>query len=363
MTTVATATAIRAAEAGQKTLLMGASASLSLSDMLGIESKGAIVNISKNLDVIQIDALREVKERWGIIQSYMADLAVSRGMERISAEEMIVFPGIEFMASMAYVYEAERGGKYDLLVIDTSSVSDTLRLLRIQDTFGRYADFMLEFLKSTKGFGKALIGRVAGIPMPSDKVIELFEEIVQTMNSAADIFEDPNKTSVRLVMGPDKLSYLEARRAYTQICFFNRPVDAIILNNTYCENKIDAEAITKEFKPLKVFVTPHISGGLEGSKSLSDFGKAIYGKDVPQTIYNPESPLTFSESGGEKTMRLRLPFVSKNDVELFKSADDAILIHMGDLKNRIPLPWAHTGIKLAGADMEGDALVIRFRGG
>ncbi|NLL94900.1 MAG: ArsA family ATPase [Thermoplasmatales archaeon] len=362
-TTVAAATAIRAAEMGQRTLLMGASASLSMSDLLGVDTGGSIVNVSENLDAIRIDALREVKERWGIVQDYIADLAVSRGMERLSAEEMIVFPGIEFMASMAYVYEAEAGGEYDLVVVDTSSVTDTLRLLRIQDTFGKYTDFMLEILKTSKGFGRSFAARMVGIPVPSDRLIATVEDVLLTMEAAAEIYEDPEKTSVRLVMGPDRLSGMEARRAYTQICFFNRPLDAVVVNSTYCEGEVDAKAVAKEFEPLKVLTAPHVPGGAGDLEGLSALGKAIYGKDRPDTLYNPESPLSFTETDDGMTMRLYLPFVGKEDVELFKSGDSGILIHMGDLKNRITLPKAYSGAKLTGADMEGGALVIRFRGG
>ncbi len=360
-TTVAVATAMRAAEMGQRTLLMSASASMSLSDVLGVETGGTTINVSKNLDALRIDALHEVKERWGIVQRYIADLAVSRGIERISAEEMIMFPGTEFLASMSYVHEIEERGDYDLVIVDTSSVSDTLRLLRIQDTFGKYADFMLNILRSSKGFGKGFIGRIAGIPMPSDELIELFEGLIMSMDSAAGIYEDPNKTSVRLVMGPDKLSAMEARRAYTQICFFNRPLDAVIVNNTYCEGKVDAESIGKEFEPLKVLVAPHVPGGVEGPDALLSMGRAIYGVEGPHARYNPKKPLSFTESEGEMRMRLRLPFVEKGDVELFKSGDDGILIEMGGLKNRITLPPAYADAKLVGADMEGGALIIRFR--
>lgn len=361
-TTVSVATAIRSADMGKKTLMMSACASESLSDVLGMEMDGTIVHVSDNLDAIRIDAVREVKERWAPVQEYLSELIASRGMDRMSPEEMIMFPGTEFLAAMSYVAEFEASGEYDVVVMDTTAVADTLRLLRIQDTFGRHAGFMHSLLRKSKGFGRGAIGKLVGIPMPSDGLIEMVEGLIRLMDTAAEIYENPDKTSVRLVVTNDELSLAEARRAYTQICFFNRSADAIVRNGAACgSTPVDPGMLAKDFFPLGVISADHVKGGVKGNDALLALGKELYSGSAPYDVFNKEKPLSFSSSGNEMVLTMRLPFVDKRDVELFKSDDDGILMRVGRMKNRIALPESFSGAEIAGAEMKDGLLKIKFR--
>ena len=93
-TSVAAATALRAAAMGHKTVIISTDAAHSLSDALEFQLSGEIATIAKNLDGIEVDIQYELETRWKEIQSYLSDFLASQGMDAVTAKEMAVFPGM-----------------------------------------------------------------------------------------------------------------------------------------------------------------------------------------------------------------------------------------------------------------------------
>ena len=53
------------------------------------------------------------------------------------AEEMSVLPGMDELASLLWIADAPRPGKYDLIVVDAAPTGETLRLLGLPEA-GRW---------------------------------------------------------------------------------------------------------------------------------------------------------------------------------------------------------------------------------
>ena len=92
-TTVAAATAVRAARAGQRTLIMSTDPAHSLADSFDVVIGDDAAEIAPNLWAQQIDAQERLEDNWREIQEYMVQVMNWAGVETIEAEELTVIPG------------------------------------------------------------------------------------------------------------------------------------------------------------------------------------------------------------------------------------------------------------------------------
>jgi arsenite-transporting ATPase len=104
-TSVAAATALKSARMGHRTLVMSTDAAHSLSDSLDMKLSSKIVNIDENLDAIEVDVLFELENRWKEIEKYITNFLIAQGLDDISAKEMAIWPGMELMSALFYIWD------------------------------------------------------------------------------------------------------------------------------------------------------------------------------------------------------------------------------------------------------------------
>ena len=86
-TTIAAATAVRAAERGCRTLVVSADAAHSLGDVLDRRLGPAPLELAPHLHALEIDARAELERHWGSIRSFLVSLFVHQGLEAVVAVE------------------------------------------------------------------------------------------------------------------------------------------------------------------------------------------------------------------------------------------------------------------------------------
>ncbi|HYF11199.1 MAG TPA: ArsA family ATPase, partial [Actinomycetota bacterium] len=94
-TTVAAATAVRAAKAGIRTLVMSTDPAHSLGDSFDLPIGEHATELGENLWAEQIDAQSRLETNWRDIQDYFIQLMNWAGVETIQAEELSVIPGLD----------------------------------------------------------------------------------------------------------------------------------------------------------------------------------------------------------------------------------------------------------------------------
>ncbi|MFH1484977.1 MAG: ArsA family ATPase, partial [Chloroflexota bacterium] len=132
-TSVAAATALRAAEMGHRTVVLSTDAAHSLGDSLDVSLSNEPKLVAPNLWAQEIEMSATVSKYWATIQEWMSALLAWRGMEQIVADEMAVLPGMEELASLLYVIHHYDKGNRDLIVADMAPTGETLRLLSFPD--------------------------------------------------------------------------------------------------------------------------------------------------------------------------------------------------------------------------------------
>ena len=374
-TSTSAATAYRLSELGYKTLLMSTDSAHSLGDSLDMDLGTTVTTVKPNLDALEIDIIHEMKTKWKDIQNYVAAFMLSQGMGEISAEEMAILPGMEMISALFYVNQFEDEGKYDVIVMDTAPTGETLRLLSFPDVTNWYLDKGFGMIKRLMHIARATVGRVMDMPLPSDEVLESVGDIKDNMDRVKVLLEDPKRTTVRLVLNPEKMVIRETMRAYTYLCLYNKNVETLVVNRVLPEEageggffkdkleeqKENMELIHHAFDPMEIKYCEMMRTELRGLDKLKIMADMIYGEEDPYKIYSDRSPMTFVTDAGVDKIIMKMPFVDSNKVELFRLDQSTVMVHVGSQKRNIQLPDALIHSQVIGADFKDDELVIKFK--
>ena len=374
-TSTSAATAYRLSELGYRTLLMSTDSAHSLGDSLDMDLGTDIKNVRPNLDALEIDIIHEMRTKWKEIQNYVAAFMLSQGMGEISAEEMAILPGMEMISALFYVNQFEDEGKYDVIVMDTAPTGETLRLLSFPDVTNWYLDKGFGMIKKLLHIARATVGRVMDMPLPSDEVLESVGDIKDNMDRVKVLLEDPKRTTVRLVLNPEKMVIRETMRAYTYLCLYNKNVETLIVNRVLPEEageggffkekleeqKENMELIHHAFDPMEIKYCEMMRTELRGLDKLKLMADMIYGDEDPYKIYSDRSPMMFVTEKGVDKIVMKMPFVDSSKVELFRIDQSTVMVHVGSQKRNIQLPDALVHAQVIEADFKDDELVIKFK--
>jgi arsenite-transporting ATPase len=89
--------------------------------------------------------------------------------------------------------------------------------------------------------------------------------------------------------------------------------------------------------------------------------KEIYGARNPLERFFEGEPYNIVKENGEYRLTMKLPFVTKEDVELNKLSDE-LIVRVGGFKRHLLLPRQVAASKSVKARLDGQHLCIHFRG-
>ena len=132
-TSVAAGTARRCAARGQRTLVVSTDPAHSLSESLGAELSAEPLQADELLWGQEINAQEEMERHWSGVQEWLSELFMERGVDRISAEELTVPPGMDELFSLLRLQAHHDSGEWDTIIVDCAATGETLRLLSFPD--------------------------------------------------------------------------------------------------------------------------------------------------------------------------------------------------------------------------------------
>jgi arsenite-transporting ATPase len=370
-TSVAAATALRSARMGHRTLVMSTDSAHSLADSLDVPLSSEIVNIEKNLDAIEVDVLFELEHRWKEIEKYVTDFLLAQGLDDINAKEMAIWPGMELMSALFYIWDFCRSDKYDVIILDTAPTAETLRLLSFPDVSDWYFDKVYKVFQRMVRLARVTVGRFMETPLPTKEFMKDIEQLKERMKVVRQFLTDPDITSVRLVVNPEKMVINETKRAYTYLCLYNLTVESLVVNKLlpedmegYFKDKLKEqehymEVIYETFNPLRIFKAEQFQTELVGIPMLELLAEMLYDDEDPTKVFTNEKPMDIYEGEEGTVVSLKLPFSMKEDVELYRS-DDALLIQVGTYKRSVTLPYTLKRREITKAEFKEGRLLITF---
>lgn len=371
-TTLSAATALLSARKGYKTLVISTDAAHSLSDSFEMKLGNTPQKIATNLYGQEVDALEEIEKKWGEIKKYLSEFFASQGIDTIEAEELSVFPGMEELFSLMEIRNYNKTEEYDVIVVDCAPTGDTLRLLSAPEITNWYLKHIFPIHRTAARAVRPIASRVFPFPFPEDSVFEAMKNLTSQLAEMKEILEDAKKTSIRLIINAEKMVIKEAQRAFTFFNLFGYSVDLIIVNrmlpltvyDPYFQNWKNIqenyfEMIEETFSPVPILSADLFDQEVVGISLLKKLAEKVYGQKDPAEIFFSQKPMTIDKGDGCFVLSLHLPFVEKEDLDLYQKGEE-LFIRVGNFKRNILLPRILVNYVINGAKFDKENLRIIF---
>lgn len=371
-TTISAATAVRCAQLGHRTVVLSTDLAHSLADSFDTRLGPEPQVLAENLWAQESDIYYNLDRYWNTVQRWINALFAWRGVGGLVAEELAVLPGMDELANLLWIDTHKKSGKFDVIIVDCAPTGETLRLLSFPEIARWWVEKLLPVHRRMASFLRPVMRTWIGMPLPDDAVYDSVQELFVQLDDMHATLVDPDTTTVRLVLNPEKMVIKEAQRTYTYLNLFGYPSDLVICNrvlpdavkDVYFAEWRDSQAlylqqVKENFAPLPIVEVPLFGREIVGLDSLSELARALYGeRDPTEILYRGRTQIT-EPGDGEFLLKLHLPFTSKGDVHLLTSGDE-LVVHVGRHKRNVILPRALVGLPTRGARFEGDTLTIRF---
>jgi arsenite-transporting ATPase len=373
-TTVAAATAARAARRGHRTLVMSTDPAHSLADSLDFELGSEPTQVADNLWAEQIDSQARLEANWRAIQDYVVSLLNWGGADAIEAEELSVVPGLDELFSLIDINRYHEQGRYDLLVVDCAPTAETLRLLSLPDALSWYIDRLFPSSRRIATVARPLLGRFGNLPpIASDAVFSAVERLYRNLERVRTLLAEPESSTVRLVVNPEKMVVAEARRTYTYLSLFGYRVDAVVVNRLLPDDVTDPyfgkwkeiqadhfRTITESFAPLPILTCRLFDNEMVGLERLDEVATAVYAERDPAAVLAHAKPMRVTkEEGGGYALRLDLPFTEHGDLDVLRKGEE-LYVRVGSFKRNVLLPQALQSLEVVSAALRAGTLVVQF---
>ncbi len=372
-TSVAACTARRCAAAGLRTLVLSTDPAHSLSESLSVELGSEPVPVSERLWGQEVKAQEEMERHWSGVQDWLGELLQERGVDRISAEELTVPPGMDELFSLLRLQAHNESGQWDAIVVDCAPTGETLRLLSFPDVARWWIEKVFPFEKQILAAARPIARSLLDISLPSQAVFADIERLSQSLIAMNEILRDRDRCTIRLVMNPDKMVIGEAMRTFTYLNLYGYLTDAVVVNRLFPAEVGDyfaawrrrqeehLELVHSAFAPVPVLCAPYFEQEVVGTEMLDRLAGALFEDHDPAAVLHDAltQELVVYEDGAR--LRLTLPFATKGDITLKKIGLE-LIVGVGGQKRTIMLPPALAASRPAAATFEDGALQITFDG-
>jgi arsenite-transporting ATPase len=373
-TTVAAATALKAAAMGHRTVVMSTDSAHSLADSFDTPLGPEPVQVAENLWAQESDVYFSIKNFWGIVQEWLTALLVWQGMEELEAEEVAVLPGMEELANLFWVTYHYESGDYDVVIVDCAPTGQTLSLLAFPESARWWVDKVLPVERRVAQIAGPVVRGLTGMPVPGRKVFDAGEELLKRLAHLHDLLLDPEVATVRLVVNPEKMVIKEAQRSFTYLNLYGYVTDAVVCNRLLPREAAGSffsgwrkaqrryrRQIREAFSPLPVLTAPLLEREAVGLERLREMGDYLFGKEDPSRVFYPAVAQEVRPHDGGYVLSLATPFVGKEEIALAQRGDE-LTVRAGAYKRQILLPRVLVGRRATGASKDGDRLSIFFSG-
>lgn len=371
-TTVAAATAIRAAQSGYRTLVTSTDPAHSLADSFAIPLGDAASEVAENLWAEQIDAQSRLEANYRDIQEHVISLLNWMGVDSVEAEELSVIPGLDEIFSLTDMRRHAASGRYDVLVVDCAPTAETLRLLSLPEVMNWYIERIFPIHRGVTKTIRPVLTRMTSMPIPDDRIFAAVERLHRNLEAVRKLLTDEKNASVRLVVNPEKMVIAEARRTYTYLSLFGYRVDAVIANRIMPDEVTDAyfkkwkdihaehlDTIHEAFSPVPILRARLFEQEMVGLELLERMGEEVYGDRDAIRILHKDQPITVKKRGSFYVLSMRLPFVERDNLDVHRKGDE-LFVRAGSYKRNLILPQALQRLDVKQARFVEEGLEIRF---
>jgi arsenite/tail-anchored protein-transporting ATPase len=372
-TSVAAATARIAAAQGVDTVVLSTDPAHSLADCLEVQIGSEPTQIGERLWAQQVAAQDEMERNWAAVQDWLGEMLLERGVDRISAEELTVPPGMDELFSLLQIKRHHEDGRFGCVIVDCAPTGETLRLLSFPDVARWWLQKVFpqssQMLNAARPFARAMLD----VTLPGEAVLDDVQRLVRNLIAMNEILRDNESVSVRLVMTPDRMVVDEARRTFTYLNLYGYLTDAVIVNRVFPEEvgayfgpwrerQLAALADVQDaFAPVPVLRAPYFGEEVVGGEMLDRLGARVFEGLDPSAVLHDALTQELVVGADAAELRLDLPFAEKGDISLKKIGLE-LVVRIDGHKRTLMLPPALGDYRPSGASFDDGALHVTFDG-
>lgn len=391
--TLATATAVRAARAGLRVLIVSTDQAHSTGDVLGTsvvptglpEPTRVLTNLDAGagdaggfLDALALDTLALLEARWREIAGVLVGKFPESDLGNVAPEELSALPGIQEVLGLHEVAELADSGCWDEVVVDCASTADALRMLTLPATFGLYLE---------RGWPRHRRLSQPPADAASAAVVTLVERVADGTGRLSALLADATRVSAHLVLTAERVVAAEAARTLGSLALMGVRVAEMLVNQVllqddsyeyrnlpahpafdwYTERIAEQRAVLDDLDAsigdVALVLVPHLAGEPIGAKALGELLDAARRRDGSPPP-GPLRPLVDRESGSGLDavyrMQLELPQVDPGALALGR-VDDDLVIGSGGMRRRVRLASVLRRCIVIDAHLRAGVLTVRFR--
>ncbi len=367
-TSVAAATARRCAAAGLRTVVLSTDPAHSLSDSLEVDLGAQPTPVGPRLFGQEVQAQEEMERHWESVQDWLGSLLEERGVDKISAEELTVPPGMDELFSLLWIKRHHDEGEFDCVIVDCAPTGETLRLLSFPDVVTWWLERILPGQRRMAPWARTMFD----LPLPGNAVFDDVERLARNLVAMNGILRDRATTSIRLVMNPERMVVKEAMRTFTYLNLYGYLTDAVVVNRVFPPEAAGGyfhawrevqqeqlELVRSAFEPVPVLTGPYFDREVIGPEMLDRLALEVFGTSDPAAVRHAGLTQELSTHNGSATLRVQLPFAERADLSLKKIGLE-VIVRVGAQKRTIMLPPALAAYATSGARFDDGALEISF---
>jgi arsenite-transporting ATPase len=343
----------------------------SLADALDRPLGPEPVLVAENLWAQEVDLYYSMRRYWSNMRELVRTVLRWQGADAVAAEELAALPGMGEASALLWLDQFYTSDDYDTIVLDSAPTGETLTLLTLPQVTQWWLQKAFPFQKAaikTAGFA---LRKTTGIPL--DKGYEELDRLFGKLDTVQKVLQDPQVTSARLVMNPERMVIQEARRAYTYLQLYGYGVDCAIVNRVIPEEAagggvmaryVEAQAgyldeIDASFAPLPTLRVPHLGREVFGFDLLRQIGEGLYADRDPAAVFHAEPTYRVENRGEDYVVALRLPHVETGEVRTERFGD-GLVVQVRNQRRNVLLPAFLAYYRLADAAVEEGWLRVRF---
>ena len=392
-TTLAAATAAHLAAAGRPALAVSTDPAHSLGDALEADLTGEPRELAPGLWAAHVDTRVLLDRSWAQLQGHLRTLLAGAGVDELVADELTVLPGVEDLLALGEVRRLAESGPWEVVVVDCGPTAETLRLLGLPEALSGYVERLFPAHR------RAVRGMLAGLAPGGREAAPAWEATIAAVDTLAEdlaglraLLGDHTRTSIRLVLTPERVVAAETRRTLTALALHELRVDALMANRVMPgpppslrgpaarwlrERATEQQAVLAELGQLgadvPVTAVRYTAAEPTGVGSLRELGRSIYGDTDPAGAPEdaPERPLMEMRrtaghgvsSDTEFELDIALHGAQDAPLDLARIGDDMV-VGIGFSRRVVSLPSVLRRCEATGARLEGSGaearLVISF---
>nr|WP_175496792.1 ArsA family ATPase [Actinopolyspora alba] len=386
-TTLAAATAARAAAHGREVLVISTDPAHSLADCLDTELDDAPrplrLSDDSESDPVRLHAA-EIRTRglldraWSELREHLHTVLAGAGVSEVDAAELTRLPAVEDLLALTEVRRMATDGPWDTVVVDCGPTADTLRLLTMPEALSGYLE---RLFPTHRRVVRGMLAGMAGSDLTErwDAAAEALGGLAERLNSLAELLVSP-ATSVRLVATPESLVAAETRRILTSLALQQIHVDGVLANRVapdpgsargaaaaWLRTRAGQQReVLRELAQLglPLHTVEHRAVEPRGGDSLLRLGDEIYGETDPTSGAERTPVIELDGSGSDSEarydLRIAMPLRGEAELDLARIGDE-LAVTVDGHRRLITLPSVLRRCVAVEADAGDDGVTVTFR--